>query len=441
MTKGQKFLSAFKRFWINVFTKNIFLKVVALLFAILLWGYVLSIENPEYTKRVRNVEISIVGEDSLNSRGLMLVTRDTGTTDVDILCRINKHSELDASRVTCTVDLSNRAITLDSDEDSKIITLDVQANVASEYGTVQSIEVPSVELEVAKLKTRNNVQVSVKYTGSLPEGYTVEVPSSLSISMRGQKSILDRVVRGEVTIDLDSFPNADLSTLANTYDLVLPVRFYDSSNILLEDVTSIDGETFTVNVRAVIRAYKEVEIIPDVEMLDEGYTWNYALSRSKVILYGDREVLNKITSLRTTTVVATPDMHNTPVAVELILPDGVETASGFSKTITVTITVTELTLTEEYEIPITYKNLGQGLALGDDVPKTIRFTVSGSQSDMKAFDPNSITVTVDLYGYIAGEHTLPIRVDSENRSGRFTYTPETESVLVKLTALETAETD
>ena len=122
MTKRQKFFSAVGRFLKNVFTKNILLKVIALLFAVMLWGYVLSVENPEYTKRVRDVEISIVGEDSLNARGLMLLTRDTGTTDVDILCHINKHSELDASRVTCTVDLSNRAISLDPDENSKIIT-------------------------------------------------------------------------------------------------------------------------------------------------------------------------------------------------------------------------------------------------------------------------------------------------------------------------------
>ena len=127
MTKRQKVFSALGRFLKDLFTKNIVLKVVALLFAIMLWGYVLSIENPEYTKRVRDVEISIVGEDSLNSRGLMLVTRDTGTTDVDILCKINKHSELDASRVTCTVDLSSRAITLDPDENSKIITRDTNS--------------------------------------------------------------------------------------------------------------------------------------------------------------------------------------------------------------------------------------------------------------------------------------------------------------------------
>ena len=273
MTKRQKFFSALGRFLKNIFTKNILLKIVALLFAVMLWGYVLSIENPEYTKRVRDIEISITGEDLLNARGYMLVTRDVGTTDVDVLCRINKHSELDASRISCTVDLSSRAITMDPEENSKIVKFNVQTTVASEYGTLQSIEVPSVDLEIARLSSRNNVQVSVKYTGGLPEGFTVEVPSSLSISLRGQKSMLDQIVRGEATVDLTSFPTADRETLANTYDCVLPVQFYDGSNQRLENITASNGEAFTISVRVMIRAYKEVEIVPSIKSLEEGYTW------------------------------------------------------------------------------------------------------------------------------------------------------------------------
>ncbi len=437
MTKRQKFFSAVGRFLKNVFTKNILLKVIALLFAVMLWGYVLSVENPEYTKRVRDVEISIVGEDSLNARGLMLLTRDTGTTDVDILCHINKHSELDASRVSCFVDLSNRAITLDPDENSKVITLDVQTTVASDYGTVQSLEVPSIELEVARLSSRNNVQVSVKYIGSLPEGFTVEVPSNLTISLRGQKSMLDQVVRGEATVDLDSFPTADLETLANTYDCVLPVRFYDSSNILLPNITSSDGEAFTVSARVVIRAYKEVEIIPNIVMLDEGYTWNYAISRSKVTLYGERAVLDKIDAIHTATVIATPEMHNTMMATELLLPEGVETTSGFSKTITVTVSVTEMEDTQEYEIPITYKNIGEGLALKDNVPKTVKVVVSGPRSTVSAFDANRINIVIDAYGYVAGVYTLPIRCSVDGKvSDSLTIEPVSDAVPVELITIE-----
>ena len=437
MTKRQKVFSALGRFLKNLFTKNIFLKVVSLLFAVMLWGYVLSVENPEYTKRIRDVEISITGEEVLNARGYMLLTRDIGTTDVDVLCHINKHNELDASRVSCFVDLSNRAITLDPEENSKTIKFDVQTTIASEYGTLQSIQVPSVDLEIARLSSRNNVQVSVKYTGSLPEGFTVEVPSSLSISMRGQKSMLDQVVRGEATVDLDSFPTADRETLANTYDCVLPVQFYDSSNQRLEDITSTTGESFTIGVRVTVRAYKEVDIVPSIQSLEDGYTWDYVLSRNRVILYGDRATLDQIDSVTTTTITATPGMRNTPTAVELILPDGVETAANFNKTITVTMTVAELTASAEFEIPITFRNIDEGLALSEDIQKTVKVSVSGPASSVKAFNEDRIAATVDLYGYAAGTHTVPIRVTVDGRTNDdLTISAETDTESVILITAE-----
>ena len=432
MTKWQKFFSALGRFFINLFTKNILLKVAAFLFAVLLWGYVLSIENPEYVKRVRDVEIGIIGENSLNSRGLMLLTRDTGMTDVDVLCRINKHSELDASRVTCTVDLSNRGITLDEDEDSKEVSVDVKASVPTEYGTVQSLTTNSITLTIAKISTRSDVQISPKYTGSLPEGFTVEVLNSLSLSMTGEKSALDKVVRGEVTIDLNDFPINDPQTLANTYNRVLPVQFYDASNKRLDDIRSSNGETFSVNVRVLIRAYKEVEIEPSIEMLEEGYTWRYVLSRSKMIIYGDRALLDTIDSIKTETIAATPAMTNTPMSAVLIIPDGVETSAGFSKAITVTLSVEELTDTKTYDIPIDYVNIRKESSLSADAPKTVTIKVTGPLSALETFDPEWVKATVDLNGYTMGELDMPVRYDIDSKASWVTVEHPTETVSFEL---------
>ena len=433
MTKSQKFFSALGRFMKNIFTKNILLKVIALLFAILLWGYVISIEKPEYIKRVRDIEIGIVGESVLNSRGLMLVTRDTGTTDAEILCKINKHSELTASVVSCTVDLSNRAISLDDTEDSKIIPLEVTATVPTEFGTVQSLSVSQVELEVAKLSTRSNVQVSAKFSGRLPEGYTVEAPTNLSIStMTGRKSLLDQIVRGEVTVDLETFPINDPETLANTYDCVLPVQFYNSSNLRLDDIYASNGEPFMINVRVVIRAYKEVPIEPTIEMLEEGYTWSYKLSRSKIILYGDRTVLDGIDSIKTETITATPSMINTPMSANLIIPDGVETAQNFSKAITVTLTVEEMTDSKDVEIPITYEKIMTGTSLAESVPKTVTVKVEGPLSALDEFLNEWVTATVDLTGYAEGTVELPVRYHIDEKASRLHVTADQETVTVEL---------
>ena len=436
MTKRQKFFSALGRFFKNIFTKNVPLKIVALLFAVLLWGYVLAVENPEYTKRVRDVEISITGEDALNARGLMLVTRDIATTDVDVLCRISKHSELDASRVSCFVDLANRAISLDENENSKTISLDVQTSIASDYGKVQSLSVSSVDLTVARLSTRNNIQVGVRYTGSLPEGYVVNVPSSLSISLTGQKSELDQIARGEVVVDLETFPVNDPETLANTYDRVLPVQFYNSANVRLDGITESNGEAVTANVRVIISAYKEVGIVPTIKMLEEGYEWSYVLSRDTVTLYGDRATLDSINEIRTEAITAVPSMKESKTLVELILPEGVDVPADFKTTISVTITVSEKTSERELEIPITYQG-AEGVTRKEGSVETVRVRVKGTVVSLQAFKPEWITATVDLSGLGAGTHELPIRFETSDKANAFTVEPTAETVTVELVAEHT----
>ena len=57
MTKRQKFFSAVGQFLKNLFTKNIPLKIIALVFALLLWGYVLSEVKPVYVKKLYGIEV------------------------------------------------------------------------------------------------------------------------------------------------------------------------------------------------------------------------------------------------------------------------------------------------------------------------------------------------------------------------------------------------
>ena len=52
----------------SFFTKNIAIKVISLMFAILLWGYVLMTQNPPRVKTVTDVTVSIEGEADLTTR-------------------------------------------------------------------------------------------------------------------------------------------------------------------------------------------------------------------------------------------------------------------------------------------------------------------------------------------------------------------------------------
>ena len=72
MKKSTNTGSALKTWLKNAFTKNLALKIVSLIFAMLLWGYVLMSENPQRTKTLTNVPISVEGGADLIARKLVL---------------------------------------------------------------------------------------------------------------------------------------------------------------------------------------------------------------------------------------------------------------------------------------------------------------------------------------------------------------------------------
>jgi YbbR domain-containing protein len=442
MTKRQKFFSACGRFLKDLFTKNLVLKITALLFAILLWGYVLGIENPKYVKRVRDVEIAYTGEDSLNSRGLMLVSREKILTDVDVECELSKHSDLDEN-VTCTVDLSDRDITLDRDEDSTTITRPVIAKVASGYGTVQGTSVGSVNLTIARVSSRNSILVDVATVNSLPEGYVYDVPDRLTVSLRGQKSKLDRIAKGIVTVDLASFNPSNPTQLAGEYDLILPVQFRDEASNVLDDIVTSSGETVTTNVHIVIRAYKDVPIVPDVvASSDFGAYYEYTCTptQEKIRIYGTLSAIEQIDSIGTETIVPKEEVGGERLTVSLIIPDGVTIDSKQSSMVTVLLYVSERESDEMYyQIPIEYSAARNDLVLSGTEVKMIRIRVLSTVKAMKSFDPKTVRLSVDLTNYGEGTHELPVVLTFSGDAGVYTIELVSETVTVEL--ISTTETE
>ena len=402
-------------FFKDFFTKNIPLKIISLLFAIMLWGYVLTIENPEYPKVVRDVEITMTGESTLTERGLTLVSRELGTTDVTVQCVIGKHSELDASRITCSVDLSDRALTLSDDEMSKIVPLTVSASIRSGYGTITSVENSTVSVEIERVSTRTGIPVSVEYTGALPAGFRVSTPDRLTVTVSGMQSQVDRIAKGVVSIDLSAFPRADLEALAGEYSGVYSIQFLDSSNNPVENVYDDSGDSYTLDVPITIRAYREATIEPEIAVPD-GYEYTYTLSRRYITLYGDRAALDAIDTIVTEPISALPGMTGETVTAQLVLPEGITTGSGDTDSVTVTLTVSERIETRTLSVPIVVKGLDSSLLRGEDFPTEAAVSAKGTVKKLDAFTTANLTVTADLTGYGAGTHTIPLQISVDTHA-------------------------
>ena len=416
-------LASFKGF----FTRNLGLKIVALIFAILLWAYVLVALNPVRSKSIDDVPITLEGYTDLLSRNLILVNSDLGMADVEVNATITNHSDLDASRITCRASLGTISA-------AGTYRLPLSVTVQSNLGTVASVDPRTVTVEVDNLIVKT-VPVKLELTGTLPEGYEVVAESMVStITVEGAARYIEPTVRAVATVDLTG--------RTENVEESVNVVFYDKNDNEVTVVTRSQNNP-NVTVRATISAYKLVNIRPEVTLEDDVYYESInQVSPASVVLYGTSEALAAIDTVSTQALVLPAERGVVTRDLTLVLPEGVSLKRGQSSSVTLNAVVTEKTGEIALEAPLTYANLGKDLAIADGAPTIAYLTVSGPLKQVEQVTPESLTVKVDLAGYGPGDWELiPVAQGLDaNRFPDVTVALQEQRVKVTLLSPVTEET-
>lgn len=416
-------LASFKGF----FTRNLGLKIVALVFAILLWAYVLVALNPVRSKSIDDVPITLEGYTDLLSRNLILVNSDLGMADVEVNATITNHSDLDASRITCRASLGTISA-------AGTYRLPLSVTVQSNLGTVASVDPRTVTVEVDNLIVKT-VPVKLELTGTLPEGYEVVAESMVStITVEGAARYIEPTVRAVATVDLTG--------RTENVEESVNVVFYDKNDNEVTVVTRSQNNP-NVTVRATISAYKLVNIRPEVTLEDDVYYESInQVSPASVVLYGTSEALAAIDTVSTQALVLPAERGVVTRDLTLVLPEGVSLKRGQSSSVTLNAVVTEKTGEIALEAPLTYANLGKDLAIADGAPTIAYLTVSGPLKRVEQVTPESLTVKVDLAGYGPGDWELiPVAQGLDaNRFPDVTVALQEQRVQVTLLSPVTEET-
>ena len=416
-------LASFKGF----FTRNLGLKIVALVFAILLWAYVLVALNPVRSKSIDDVPITLEGYTDLLSRNLILVNSDLGMADVEVNATITNHSDLDASRITCRA-------SLDTISAAGTYRLPLSVTVQSNLGTVASVDPRTVTVEVDNLIVKT-VPVKLELTGTLPEGYEVVAESMVStITVEGAARYIEPTVRAVATVDLTG--------RTENVEESVNVVFYDKNDNEVTVVTRSQNNP-NVTVRATISAYKLVNIRPEVTLEDDVYYESInQVSPASVVLYGTSEALAAIDTVSTQALVLPAERGVVTRDLTLVLPEGVSLKRGQSSSVTLNAVVTEKAGEIALEAPLTYANLGKDLAIADGAPTIAYLTVSGPLKQVEQVTPESLTVKVDLAGYGPGDWELiPVAQGLDaNRFPDVTVALQEQRVKVTLLSPVTEET-
>lgn len=380
-------LDRFKGF----FTRNIGLKIVAFIFAILLWAYVLVALNPVRSKSIDDVPITLEGYTDLLSRNLILVNSDLGLADVEVNATITNHADLDNSRVNCRASLGTISA-------AGTYRLPLSVTVQSNLGTVASVNPRTVTVEVENLVVKT-VPVKLELTGTLPEGYEVIGESYAStITIEGAARYIEPTVRAVATVDL----TGRTENVEESVDVV----FYDKNDQEVTVVTRTQNAP-NVTVRLSLSAYKRVSIQQAVSLADDTYfTLTSEVSPATVMIYGTSEVLSSIESVSTQSLVLPAEVGVVSRELSLDLPDGVSLKRGQSSSVVISAVVTEKTGEKTMEVPLVYGGQSGDLIVADGAPTFVTVSLSGPLRQLELLMGGQMTAYVDLTGYGAGSWEL-----------------------------------
>ena len=390
---------------------NLFYKLLAVLLAVLLWGFASGERQVKSPDRVlEGVPVQTVGL----REGLVLVE---GPGKVQVTLR--GESAISVHDLIALVDLSNSR--------AGEATLPVQVTAP-----------PVVSVKPAKIKLRldnwleKQVPVEVSLSGRAREGMMTLAPlvRPSQVTLRGGESILASIQRAQVDLELKEADKSISQTL--------PLRVCDHAGNPIPGV-----QLYPSSVEVLVPVIREqpgkmVAVQPN---LTGSPTRGYQLAQVKVEpalvkVFAPPEVLARVDHLTTGPVSIQGVKQSVEVSSLLVLPAGVEAVEPAQVLLRISVEPGAESPSRTLTVGVQADNLGRGLECTLQ-PSEVAVEVTGPAERLASLTESDLRASIDLAGQGAGEHRLTVSVSVP--SGISVVQADPAEVTAKVRAVSTTD--
>lgn len=400
----------------KLFTENLPWKIGSLVFAFILWVFVINTQNPTQPQEISGIKVEITGLEELESLGYKLTNKDEILSQNFKVVVSGPRLETDKlvtnpKRIVATLNLTGyvKNLTQDAIQDTANYTISV--NLDSYSVTVKDKKPQVTKILIDKIDSKEQritAEISADITNSytlLGDGKPVITPEKIKIT--GAKSDIDRVSEAKVFIEAKDFSEDKLVNNLN-------IHLFDVDGVEIE---GLQMSTSEAEVKLPIGSEKVVPIKANFTgEVPEGYVlMNTLVSPSEVTIVGKAEVLANINEIELVAIDKSTVTQTDLRQVDMILPEGVMTLVDNKVSVSLevieestfpyTIPTSEMNLTVEgVSTDLTYEILTPSIeVILSALPNTLLLY---NESDIKEI----VKATLDLTGYTEGEYTLPLEV-------------------------------
>ena len=239
-------------------THNLDLKILALVFAVILWLIVVNIDDPVKSVQFSGVEVQILHASELEKQGLCYEVADnTNIVDVTVSGRRSIVEEISEENITATADMKDL---------TSMNTISIHVSSNKSPNDLDSIKSSSenVKLNIEELLTISK-RIQVETSGTPEDGYilgnrTIDLNQ---VEVSGPKSIVSQVETAKATVDVSGV-NSNISAS-------VPIFLYDEEGNRIES-SRIHMNISSINVTQEILFSKEVPVVYEFTGTpEEGY--------------------------------------------------------------------------------------------------------------------------------------------------------------------------
>ena len=386
-------------------TNNMVLKILALVFAVILWNFVITETNPARTKNITEITVTASGADELASRGLIPrddLTANPITVTVKVSVAHSDYKFINENAISASIDLTKV-----TKEGANSLPVIISFNNIGDVSLV-SVTPASVNLTIDKLVSRD-VPVSIRTAGELaPNLISLHPEYPETVSITGAAYYVDRIASAVVDVDLASLNDGDIvSSICHFED--------ESGNTI-----RFNGIRITADMD--IQTVKEVPVslenaVENTDLLAKGYQFN-GITAEKVRICGHKDAVERISSVSPVPVDLTgKDAAFTEAPLTFNLPEGISLVPGQEPTAQIDIIEAQQSVTVERSITVSGLTPGLTASISNGsvtrritadgvINLTATVTLTGPASSLNDLTQNDVIVRLSLLQKEAGTYDL-----------------------------------
>jgi YbbR domain-containing protein len=375
---------------------NTFFKIISVLIAVVLWAYVIEVDEPVKRMPIADVPVQLLNEESLAARGLALSGEDNYTVDVEIQAKKVDLSKISAADIVANADLYGYSI------GKNYIPVTLAAPDGVTIMNVNPIKINVVIEELVEVSRTIRVNFVGQFEDGVEAGQVTTQPTVVKVS--GAKSEVGAVAYVKADVNTSALTADDNTVQATAVavnrngDVVSNVRLSSSFISVTARLSRVKEVPLNVEITGEVAPIYEVT---DLEIPDSAK------------IKGSAEALAGISGLTAAAIDLSPVSSTSRLPLEIALPAGVELANGYENmTVGVTIkpvATTQFTYTSD-EIQM------EGVDGVSDIMITtpqITITVSGSEEVIAGLAKEDLQpyLVLDAESLISATAKVQVRYD------------------------------